>query len=153
MGFSGYINPFTLEANINYNIPDISLPVTVSHEIAHQIGYAFEDEANYIAIETLSNSKNNYLRYSGNLMAVQYLLAEIKKINPQLHKLYIKDLNVGVIKNIQQKNEYYLKYQNKYESFFKKNYDIFLKINNQKAGIKTYSLVVDLLINNYQSKI
>ncbi len=153
MGFSGYINPFTLEANINYNIPDISLPVTVSHEIAHQIGYAFEDEANYIAIETLSNSKNNYLRYSGNLMAVQYLLAEIKKINPQIHKLYIKDLNVGVIKNIQQKNEYYLKYQNKYESFFKKNYDIFLKINNQKAGIKTYSLVVDLLINNYQSKI
>ena len=109
MGFSGYINPFTLEANINFNIPDISLPVTVSHEIAHQIGYAFEDEANYIAIETLSNSKNNYLRYSGNLMAVQYLLAEIKKINPQIHKLYIKDLNVCVIKNIQQKNEYYLK--------------------------------------------
>ena len=132
---------------------DISIPVTISHEIAHQIGYAFEDEANYIAIETLSKSENNYLRYSGNLMAVQYLLAEIRKIDPELHKLYIKDLNVGVVKNIQQKNEYYLKYQNKYESFFKKNYDIFLKINNQKAGIKTYSLVVDLLINNYQSKI
>ena len=153
MGFSGYINPFTLEANINYNIPDISLPVTISHEIAHQIGYAFEDEANYIAIETLSKSKNNYLRYSGNLMAVQYLLAEIRKIDPELYKLYFKNLNVGVIKNIQQKNEYYLKYQNKYEIFFKKKYDIFLKINNQKAGIKTYSLVVDLLINNYQSKI
>ena len=57
-------------------------------------------------------------------MAVQYLLAEIKKINPQIHKLYIKDLNVGVIKNIQQKNEYYLKYQNKYESFFKKNFPV-----------------------------
>ena len=152
MGFSGYINPFTLEANINYNIPDISVPVTISHEIAHQLGYAFEDEANYIAIETLSKSKNNYLRYSGNLMAVQYLLSEIRKRDPELHKLYIKNLNVGVIKNIQEKNEYYLKYQNKYESFFKKNYDIFLKINNQKAGIKTYSLVVDLLINNYQSK-
>ena len=152
MGFSGYINPFTLEANINYNIPDISVPVTISHEIAHQLGYAFEDEANYIAIETLSKSKNNYLRYSGNLMAVQYLLSEIRKRDPELHKLYIKNLNVGVIKNIQQKNEYYLKYQNKYESYFKKYYDIFLKINNQKAGIKTYSLVVDLLINNYQSK-
>ena len=153
MGFSGYINPFTLEANINYNIPHISIPVTISHEIAHQIGYAFEDEANYIAIETLSKSKNNYLRYSGNLMAVQYLLAEIRKVDPELHKGYIKYLNIGVIKNIQQKNDYNLKYQNKYESFFKKNYDIFLKTNNQKAGIKTYSLVVDLLINNYQSKI
>ena len=153
MGFSGYINPFTLEANINYNIPDISVPVTISHEIAHQLGYAFEDEANYIAIETLSKSSNNYLSYSANLMAVQYLLAEIRKIDPELHKIYIRDLNIGVIKNIQQKNEYYKKYQNRYEDFFKKNYDIFLKINNQKAGIKTYSLVVDLLINNYQSKI
>ena len=153
MGFSGDINPFTLESNINYNIPHISIPVTISHEIAHQIGYAFEDEANYIAIETLSKSKNNYLRYSGNLMAVQYLLAEIRKVDPELHKVYIKYLNIGVIKNIQQKKDYNLKYQNKYESFFKKNYDIFLKTNNQKAGRKTYSLVVDLLINNYQSKI
>ena len=153
MGFSGYINPFTLEANINYNIPHISTPVTISHEIAHQIGYAFEDEANYIAIETLSKSKNNYLRYSGNLMAVQYLLGEIRKVDHELHKVYIKDLNIGVIKNIQQKSDYNLKYQNKFESFFKKNYDVFLKTNNQKAGIKTYSLVVDLLINEYQSKI
>ena len=66
MGFSGYINPFTIEANINSKIPIISYPSTISHEIAHQIGYAFEDEANYIAIETLSNSKNNYLSFSKN---------------------------------------------------------------------------------------
>ena len=153
MGFSGYINPFTLEANINYNIPKISFPVTICHEIAHQIGYAFEDEANYIAIKVLSKSNDNFLKYSGNLMAVQYLLSEIRKNDVEKHKDYIKELNAGVIKNIQDKNDYYLKYQNKYEDFFKKNYDVFLKSNNQKAGIRTYSLVVDLLINNYQSKI
>ena len=153
MGFTGYINPFTLEANINYNIPKISIPVTICHEIAHQIGYAFEDEANYIAIKTLSNSNDNFLKYSGNLMAVQYLLSEIRKNDIEKYKEYINELNTGVIKNIQEKNEYYTKYQNKYEDFFKKNYDIFLKNNNQKAGIRTYSLVVDLLINNYQSKI
>lgn len=153
MGFTGYINPFTLEANINYNIPKISIPVTICHEIAHQIGYAFEDEANYIAIKALSNSNDNFLRYSGNLMAVQYLLSEIRKNDIEKHDGYIKELNTGVIKNIQDKNKYYLKYKNKYKDFFKKNYDAFLKSNNQKAGIKTYSLVVDLLINEYQSKI
>jgi hypothetical protein len=153
MGFTGYINPFTLEANINYNIPKISIPVTICHEIAHQIGYAFEDEANYIAIKALSNSNDNFLRYSGNLMAVQYLLSEIRKNDIEKHDGYIKELNTGVIKNIQDKNEYYLKYKSKYKDFFKKNYDAFLKSNNQKAGIKTYSLVVDLLINEYQSKI
>ena len=101
MGFTGYINPFTLEANINYNIPKISIPVTICHEIAHQIGYAFEDEANYIAIKALSNSNDNFLRYSGNLMAVQYLLSEIRKNDIDKHDGYIKKLNTGVIKNIQ----------------------------------------------------
>lgn len=153
MGFTGYINPFTLEANINYNIPKISIPVTICHEIAHQIGYAFEDEANYIAIKALSNSNDNFLRYSGNLMAVQFLLSEIRKNDIEKYDGYIKELNTGVIKNIKDKNEYYLKYKSKYKDFFKKNYDAFLKSNNQKAGIKTYSLVVDLLINEYQSKI
>ena len=153
MGFTGYINPFTLEANINYNIPKISIPVTICHEIAHQIGFAFEDEANYIAIKVLSNSNDNFLKYSGNLMAVQYLLSEIRKNDIEKHDGYIKELNTGVIKNIKDKNEYYLKYKSKYKDFFKKNYDAFLKSNNQKAGIKTYSLVVDLLINEYQSKI
>ena len=94
MGFSGYINPFTLEANINYNIPKISFPVTICHEIAHQIGYAFEDEANYIAIKVLSNSNDNFLKYSGNLMAVQYLLSEIRKNDIEKHKDYIKELNL-----------------------------------------------------------
>ena len=117
MGFTGYINPFTLEANINYNIPKISIPVTICHEIAHQIGYAFEDEANYIAIKALSNSNDNFLRYSGNLMAVQYLLSEIRKNDIEKHDGYIKELNTGVIKNIQDKNEYYLKYKSKYIQF------------------------------------
>ncbi len=153
MGFSGYINPFTLEANINYNIPEISMPLTISHEIAHQIGYAFEDEANFIAIKTLSNSNNNFLKYSGNLMAVQYLLAEIKKNDIEKYIFYVKNLNKGVKKNIEEKNDYYLEYQNKFEGFFKKNYDIFLKANNQRAGIESYSMVVNLLINNHQSKI
>lgn len=149
MGFSGYINPFTLEANINYNIPDISLPITITHEMAHQIGYAFEDEANFIAIYTLINSENEFLKYSGALMGVQYLLAEQKKYDNENFIINRKKLNLGVIKNLQEKNEYYLKYQNKYEEIFKKSYDKFLKKNNQKAGIRTYSLVVKMLINQH----
>ena len=149
MGFNGYINPFTLEANINDNIPDISLPVTITHEIAHQIGYAFEDEANFIAIYALINSKNKFLKYCGALMGVQYLLAEQKKHDNEKFIINSNNLNSGVIKNIQEKSEYYIKYQNKYEYLFKRSYDKFLKTNNQKAGIKTYSLVVKMLINQH----
>ena len=40
MGFSGYINPFTNEANINRKIPSTSLTFVINHEIAHQLGIA-----------------------------------------------------------------------------------------------------------------
>jgi hypothetical protein len=36
---------------------------------------------------------------------------------------------------------------------FKKIYDFYLKNNNQSQGIKSYGLVVNLLIYDYQSKI
>ena len=82
-------------------------------------------------------------------MGVQYLLAEQKKHDNENFIINRKKLNIGVIKNLQEKNEYYLKYQNKYEEIFKKSYDKFLKKNNQKAGIRTYSLVVKMLINQH----
>ena len=84
---------------------------------------------------------------------LQYLLSEIRKLDIKSYNYYVKRLNIGVVKNIKEKNDYYLKFENKFEDYFKKGYDIFLKNNNQKAGLKTYSLVIDLLINDYQSKI
>ena len=48
MGFSGYLNPFTGEAQVNSLNPMISYPSTSSHEVAHQLGYAAENEANFI---------------------------------------------------------------------------------------------------------
>ena len=48
MGFSGYLNPFTNEAQIDGLIPLYQYPFTVCHEQAHQLGYAAENEANFI---------------------------------------------------------------------------------------------------------
>jgi len=45
MGFSGYLNPLTNEAQVDYLIPKFKLPTTAAHEIAHQLGYAAENEA------------------------------------------------------------------------------------------------------------
>ena len=51
------INPFTLEAQVNMRMPKINLPVTIAHEMAHQLGYAAENEANFIGfINTFKNA-------------------------------------------------------------------------------------------------
>ena len=153
MGFTGYINPFTVEANINYKIPIISYPSTISHEIAHQIGYASENEANYIGILSNQMSSNLEINYSGNLLAIQYLLSELYYLNKNLYSEKIKKIRKGILKNIDEKREFSKKYRNPFEDVFKKIYDFYLKSNNQSQGIKSYGLVVNLLIYDYQSKI
>ena len=63
MGFSGYLNPFTHEYNINGLIPNNSIPMVMSHEIAHEIGFSSEMEANFIGYISLINSDNLYYQY------------------------------------------------------------------------------------------
>ena len=149
MGFGGYINPFTLEAQINRNIPAIQIPTTICHEMAHQIGYSAENEANFIGILAAVSSSNNIVKYSGNVLALRYLLNELYKIDKKsFNQLYLK-INKGVLKNIKQAEEELEKFRNPFEPYLKSIYDRYLKANNQTAGIKSYSLVVNLLVNYY----
>ena len=46
---TGIFIPFTMEANVNVDIPDYSLGSTMCHELAHLHGFIREDEANYIS--------------------------------------------------------------------------------------------------------
>ncbi len=152
MGFSGYINPFTIEAHFNTNIAKLNIPTTICHEIAHQLGYSAENEANYISIEATLNSKNEYVNYSGSTFALKYLLNEMYLNDKKVFDELIKKVNVGVLKNYKEASDEWKKYKNPLEKYFKKSYDIYLKANNQTKGIKTYNLVVDLLVNKYPNQ-
>jgi hypothetical protein len=50
MGFGGYLNPFTNEAQVNDLLPMYTFPLTTAHEMAHQIGFASENECNFIGV-------------------------------------------------------------------------------------------------------
>lgn len=62
LGFQGYYNPFSGEAQVNTTIPHFLEPFVTLHEIAHQLGYGKENEANFVAF--LAGRKAG-CRYSG----------------------------------------------------------------------------------------
>ena len=152
MGFSGYINPLTLEAQINTNTPKLYLPTTICHEIAHQIGYSAEDEANFIGIMAAISSQNKFISYSGNIQALRYLLNEIYVIDKLKFDALIIEINEGVIKDMEIADNQLKKFKNPFEPYFKGFYDMFLKANNQKQGIRSYNMVVKLLVNYYSNQ-
>jgi len=57
LGLTGIYSPFTGEPNVNMTVPNPELPFAASHEVAHQRGFAREDEANYLAISRAAPSR------------------------------------------------------------------------------------------------
>ncbi|MCF6296583.1 MAG: DUF3810 domain-containing protein [Flavobacteriaceae bacterium] len=146
IGFSGYFNPLTGEAQVDYLIPKISLPMTCSHEVAHQLGIASESEANFIGYLAANFHKDKYFRYSANLSAFRYALFDIYRHDEKLYQEYLLKIPLGVIKNMKESKEFWKKYENPVEPIFKVFYDNYLKINQQEDGLESYNNMVELLI-------
>lgn len=151
MGFSGYLNPFTNEAQIDGLIPEYKYPTTCSHEMAHQLGFAAENEANFIGAMAAMHHENVYFNYSGYTFALAHCLSDLYLRDPASYEYLIKTVNPGILKNYEEARLFWEAYQNPSEVFFKYTYSGFLKANNQIGGIDSYSYVVALLVNYYKN--
>lgn len=150
MGFSGYLNPFTNEGQIDGLIPKFSYPTTLSHEVAHQLGYGAENEANFIGSLAAMHHNSIYYKYSGYSFALSHCLGELYRRDRVQYDTLIKSINKGILKNYQETNKFWRSYQNPLEPVFKDSYNSFLKANNQAKGIDSYNYVVGLLVNHFK---
>ena len=152
MGFNGYLNPFTGEAQVNNQIPKFKLPSTTSHEMGHQIGFAKENEANFMACLTTMNHPDPYFKYAGYTFALKYCLGEVYVTDPCEAENIIAMLNLGIRKNYWEVQQFWVEHENPLEPFFKIFYGSYLKANNQPQGIKSYNYVVALLVNYFEGE-
>lgn len=148
-GTSGYLNPFTNEAQVNSRIPKTGYPTTTCHEMAHQIGYAAENEANFIGFLAAIHNEDIYFKYAGYRMAVRYVIFEIYKRDKERYKEILRTIHKGVRKDFQESADFWNAYKNPFEPLVKKGYNAYLKANKQTKGIQSYNYVVDLLISYY----
>ena len=149
MGYSGYLNPFTNEAQVNSLMIGYSIPITACHEIAHQMGYAAEEEANYLGYLAAMKADNPYFKYSAELFALRCFLNEVAVLSPEKYDELQAQVRKGIFENYKEVRLFWQQYKNKAEPIFKSSYDVFLKANKQVAGINSYDLVTGLLIPHY----
>lgn len=149
MGFGGYLNPFTNEAQVNYLSPMYGFPMTTNHEMAHQMGFASESECNFIGFLACIKNKNLYVQYSGYSMALRYCLSNWQIRNETVLKQLLAAIHPGILKNYQESEDFWKEYQTPIETGFHVFYDQYLKINQQKEGIESYSKFVNLMVNYF----
>ncbi|GGX11014.1 DUF3810 domain-containing protein [Aquimarina muelleri] len=153
MGFSGYLNPLTNEAQVNGLILNYKAPTTSCHEEAHQLGFAKENEANFIAALTTMNYEDPYFKYSGTTFALKFCLNDLYFRNEEKAICLAEELRPGIRANYREVNEFWESYENPLEFIFESTYDSYLKANNQPDGMETYSYVVALLVNYYKTRL
>lgn len=150
-GTSGYLNPLTGEAQVNDRTPKTSYPTTTCHEMAHQIGFAAENEANFVGFLAANYNDNIYFKYASYRMAFGYCISEIRKRDKDLSKDLWKTVNKGVIKDFNASYDFWQQYKNPFEPIVKKGYNAYLKANKQTKGVDSYNYVVDLLISYFEN--
>ncbi len=151
LGYSGYYNPFSAEAQVNVKMLPFTTPYVTCHEMAHQLGYATEDEANFVGYLAAKSSPDPQFQYSVYFDLFNYANRELYLYDSVAARANYEALDTLVKKDIIMYRRFWQRYQNAIEPVITMLYGHYLKANNQPAGLRTYDLVTALLID-YRKK-
>ena len=152
MGITGVTFGMTGEAAVNPQIPQVLLPFTMAHEMAHRMCIASERDANFAAFLACSVHPDVEFEYSAYFMAFRYCYNALASVKTVSAAEYTASLREGI-------GDLLRRDVNAYADFFEKNQDAaatelantandtYLKSSGEKSGIKSYNEVCDLLVN------
>ncbi|MDB5221708.1 MAG: hypothetical protein JWN83_375 [Chitinophagaceae bacterium] len=149
-GFTGYYNPFTGEAQVNTLVPKFILPYTTSHEIAHQLGYAKEEEANFVGYLAATSSTDTLFHYSTYLDLFVYANRQLFFVDSTAAKDFATQLLPAVKADIIEWREFLRKHKNPLEPVIRWAYGNYLRANQQPKGMTSYDEVIADLIAFYK---
>ncbi|MBL7699927.1 MAG: DUF3810 domain-containing protein [Chitinophagaceae bacterium] len=150
LGFTGYYNPFSGEAQVNTTIPLFIRPFTTCHEIGHQLGYAKESEANFAGYLSATSSNDSSFLYSVYFEMFAYSARYLYYADSNALRQITDQLSPAVKKDIRELREFYEGYENPLETAIDRLYSQYLKANEQPSGKMSYSEVVAMLIAYYK---
>ena len=152
MGITGFTCGITGEAAVNPQIPDVSLPFTMCHEMAHRMCIAPERDANFAAFLAASVNDSVEFRYSAYFMAFRYCYNVLATANSTEAAAAAGRISSGIGEQMRKDIQYY-------DSFFSSRQDTkatkvadtvndtYLKASGASAGIRSYGQVCDLFVN------
>ncbi len=147
MGICGFTMPLTGEAAVNPEIPSVSLPYVMCHEMSHRMCIARENDANFAAFLACRENGDVQYVYSAYYMAYRYCISALgvvdfdraMEIRGQENNLLKQDLTA-------------------YDRFFEDNKnevasqvadvanDTYIKVSGDESGTASYGQVASLLV-------
>ena len=152
MGIAGIFNPFTGEANVNHTLPHPDIPFAASHELAHQHGFAREDEANFLGYLACSKHADLDFQYSGALAASLYALRALSRVDRDAANRLNQTWGPGVRRDLEAIRNWQARTQGVVGRASRAMNDAYLRSQGQVEGIRSYGRMVDLLIAEHRAR-
>ena len=146
LGITGVYSPFTGEAHVNSDVPANQQPFAACHEVAHQRGFAREDEANFIAWQVCLRSGDPRLRFSAALSALTHVVNTLGRVDPVAAKVALAGLDEGVLEQRRASHAYWAARQGALSDVSRHANDAYLRSQGQSAGVQSYGRMLDLLL-------
>ena len=158
MGISGVTMPLTGEAAVNPNIPAVSLPFTICHEMAHRMCIAPERDANLAAFLASTANSDIFYQYSGYFMAFRYCYNALATLTTSTAINAANKLYESINDNMWQDLKDYQKYcsdsiDEGASDFANSVNDAYIQASGDESGTKSYGEVTDLLLSWYWQEI
>lgn len=148
VGICGITVALTGEAAVNPEIPAVSLPFTMCHEMCHRMSIAVERDANFGAfLSCISNADLNY-RYSGYYMAFRYCYIALSQYDSAEASKIMMEAREPLKADFASYDAFFQKNRNeKATELSDKANDTYLKTSGDTKGVASYGDVCDLLVN------
>ena len=152
MGITGFTFGLTGEAAVNPQIPAVSLPFTMCHEMAHRMCIASERDANFTGFLACSVHSSVEFRYSAYFMAYRYCYNALASVNTQSAAAAAARVSNGVGDALRYDLTAYNSFYSQKKSTSATKLadtvnDTYLKASGESSGVASYGQVCDLLVN------
>ena len=152
-GISGIFVFLTEEPNVNTDEPFLYTPFNAAHETAHYLGYAHEEDANFIAFLVITGSNDPALAYSGYVHALTHFAKALRQADQNAYNTLYASYSPELIADLRDYSAYYEAYTDTkvYHAAQDMN-DSYLKFNGQEKGKLSYEEDVALIMRYYDSR-
>lgn len=157
MGITGVTMGLTGEAAVNPQIPKVTLPFTMCHEMAHRMSITTEKDANFAAFLACQANEDIQFRYSAYFMAYRYCYNALINANTIAASGAAARIASEATKELQHDMTEYSRFFTSKRNDTATNVantvnDTYLKTSGDESGIASYGEVCDLLVNwHYQT--
>ncbi len=152
MGITGVTMGLTGEAAVNPQTPDVGLPFTMCHEMAHRMCIATERDANFAGFLACMANESVEFQYSGYFMAYRYCYSALASDGSAEASAAAARVQQGVSDKLYADMVHFSKFFNDNRSDTATKVanvanDAYLKTSGDESGVKSYGEVCDLLVS------